>query len=190
MREFCFAQHEGAERLAIRLGLERATRPPQPRTGDRGARFHHVMLVEPHRALSRAHQITQRFVARIRLLAGGDALVETARATTTPRPRHRADRPRGAPRRRRRRARGRGPRTSPSGRAQRGPARCGLARGRLGCPSGRPPPPPQRSDVAATLQPGTAQPAASCLARCSSTGMISAVGLNSRNVTPSSVHPV
>lgn len=176
VRDLGFSEHEVAERDRLRVGLQSTAGPPQPTTGDRRTSLELVVLPEPHRAPARAQAVALRLVQGVGLLASVDALIHLAEP-----PRRLRDdvetislgsagrddcRP------------GRVERLGPSPRGQE-------AAGRLQCVSRG------RGHLVSLVHRAArrGQPV-SCLERCSSTGRISAVGLNSRNVTPSSVQPV
>ena len=72
------AQAEGAVLGRLRIVLERSAGPAQPTAGDGGPGLEAVVLLEPDRALARRAAVPELVEARVRRLAGVDALVETA----------------------------------------------------------------------------------------------------------------
>src|SRR5207247_1409026 len=142
-------------------------RPPLP--------LQRVVLPQPDRALARALAVALLVEQAVRQLAGGDALVEPAEP------------PRGV----RERVGAVGlERGGVDGRGRGRVVRVLPLETREGVPSGG-----QRVDIhRRTLTPDTIRPdqraCASCVPMCSSTGRSSAAGLNSMNVTPSSVQPM
>ena len=147
--------------------------------GDRRPGPHAVVLVEPHRALAGAPAVAELVEDAVRAAGGPRCTRRGGRATTAPRRARRAARPRQPGRRAGRPRRG-ATHASQSWRA-RASRRASSASTRLARHGGD----GSREPVRAALR-----PTASWAARCSSTGWISAVGLNSKNVTPSSVQPV
>ena len=179
-----------ARRSARSASRARRARREPPR-GHGGAGPLAVVLVEPHRARARPAVIAELVEGAVRALARVDALVEAAEPPRRLREHVEALRLRGRVVELAGRARGRG---TPASRDERGP-RAPLVSpsdAATGGSSSAPPSVPTtvtvppRGDRSRSRQVG----ADICAARCSSTGCSSPAGLNSRNVTPSSVQPV